>query len=636
MIFERLITLGLVAIILFSPFFKAALPIWAITSVYLITLVILAIWLVRIREDREFRFVHTPLDLPILFFILFISLSLIRSINIHHSISALYHLISYALIYFLVVNNIKSKKEIKKLILSILGVSIFVAIYGLIEFVTHNFTPSASTFPNLNVFASFLLIPFSLTSGILLFGKERGRAEKIVLGITIILFLLAIIATRSRGAFLSLVLIVIFLGALKSKRYALIALALLILIFSLLPTPTNSPLVRLITIGGKDPYAYTRISIWTGALSIFKDHPFLGTGLGTFKDAFPGYSFPVEGVFARFGKKASFAHNEYLQIASEAGIFALGIFVWLLCAFFKKAKEILKNLQGKEEYGVVISLVAGIMGVLIHSLVDFPLHAPAVTIILAINAGIVMGLGSPKSPSGISSPLGTRGKVQSPKAEIIFLQSKRYYLYLVLIILILGYVILAPYLANIYAVKGEYRKAITRDPLCGKYHFKLANLYVKQFKETGDSSYRIAAYKEFKRAIRLEPRNGYYHRCIAQFYHQNFTGRSRINFAIQEMKRALELNPNNCFFYYEMGSIHANEGRHEEAIEKYKKAIELEPNYVQAHYNLGRIYEELSKTKMAKEEYRKAEEARRKGLAKLTRTKYENRLISLQRKDLPR
>ncbi len=141
MIFERLITLGLVAIILFSPLFKAALPIWAITSVYLILLVTLVIWLVRIREDREFRFVHTPLDLPILFFILFAFLSLIRSINIYHSISALYRLISYVLIYFLIVNNIKSKLEIKKLILSILVVSVFVALYGFIKFFTHNNIP---------------------------------------------------------------------------------------------------------------------------------------------------------------------------------------------------------------------------------------------------------------------------------------------------------------------------------------------------------------------------------------------------------------------------------------------------------------------------------------------------------------
>ena len=83
-----------------------------------------------------------------------------------------------------------------------------------------------------------------------------------------------------------------------------------------------------------------------------------------------------------------------------------------------------------------------------------------------------------------------------------------------------------------------------------------------------------------------------------------------------------------------MGSIYANEGRHKEAIEKYKKAIELEPNYVQAHYNLARIYEKLEKRGMAKEEYKKAEEARRKGLAKLTRTKYEDRLITLSRKNL--
>ena len=317
-----------------------------------------------------------------------------------------------------------------------------------ISLFTHNFAPPFSTFPNQNVFASFLLISLSLSSGILLFGEGGGRGKRTVLGIMVILFFLAIITTRSRGAFLSLALIVIFLGALKSKRYALIALALLILIFSLLPTPTNSPLMRLITVGGKDPYAYTRISIWKSALSMIKDHPFLGTGLGTFSDAFPGYSFPVKGVFARFGKKASFAHNEYLQIASEMGIFALGIFLWLLSAFFKKAKEILKNLQGKEEYGLVIGLVAGIAGVLIHSLVDFPLHAPTVTIILSINIGLLMSL----SPSPFTAcPVARRRRWYGVHRSRFTVLGKRYYLYSVLIILILGYAIIAPYLADIHS-----------------------------------------------------------------------------------------------------------------------------------------------------------------------------------------
>ena len=100
------------------------------------------------------------------------------------------------------------------------------------------------------------------------------------------------------------------------------------------------------------------------------------------------------------------------------------------------------------------------------------------------------------------------------------------------------------------------------------------------------------------------------------------------------MKKSLELAHYNCFFNYEMGSIYTNEGSYEEATQNYKKAIELEPNYAQAHYNLGRIYENLDRTKMAQKEYKKAEEARKKGLTKLTRTKYENRLIALSRKDL--
>ena len=108
--------------------------------------------------------------------------------------------------------------------------------------------------------------------------------------------------------------------------------------------------------------------------------------------------------------------------------------------------------------------------------------------------GIVMGLSSD-----------IRHQISDTRKKSTFLQSRRYYLYLVLMILILGYAVIVPYLADIYARRGEYRKAITQNPLCGEYHFKLANLYVKKYRETKDSYYRIDAYEEFKRAIRLEP-----------------------------------------------------------------------------------------------------------------------------------
>jgi putative inorganic carbon (HCO3(-)) transporter len=635
---ERLVTLGLVTLIIFSPLFRAALPIWAISFVYLVILVTSVIWLVRIKEDREFSFIRTPLDFPILFFILFASLATVSSINVHRSVSALYRLISYSLVYFLVTNNIKDREEIVNLVWSILAVSVFVALYGLREFFTHNFTPPSSTFPNQNVFASFLLIPLSLAGGLLLFDAKKRKIEKLALGIMILLFLAAMVTTKSRGTFLCLIPVVGLLGYLKSRRYAAITLVLVILLFTLFPTPHSSPVFRLLTGGGEDPYTYTRLSIWKSALAMLRDYPLLGTGPGTFQDAFSRYSFPVEGVFARFGKKALFAHNEYLQIASEMGIFALGIFIWLFSSFFRKVAGLLKDFRSREGYGLVVGLTTGIAGLLIHSLVDFPLHAPAVALILTINTGILMGLGSAEGPPLLKK-----------RRRIVFLETGRYYLYLVLLVLILGYAIFAPYWADSYAkeaerVKGnnpllsihKLQKATGWDPLSGAYHLQLANLYIRLYRETRDDYYRIAAYKELQEAIELEEKNGYYRRSLAKFYDQEFTGHLRVDLIVHEMQKAIELQPHSCFLHYELASIYAREGEYAEAIGYYKKAIELEPNYSQAHYRLGDIYRKLGRNEAAREEYECSEETKKAGLRKSPRTPYEDQLISFSAKTLDR
>src|SRR3989304_5447537 len=60
-----------------------------------------------------------------------------------------------------------------------------------------------------------------------------------------------------------------------------------------------------------------RIAIWRAALQIFRDHPVVGTGLGTFTMVYPRYRLPEdrEPVPSR-----PFAHNIFLNIAAEGGV----------------------------------------------------------------------------------------------------------------------------------------------------------------------------------------------------------------------------------------------------------------------------------------------------------------------------
>ena len=70
-----------------------------------------------------------------------------------------------------------------------------------------------------------------------------------------------------------------------------------------------------------------RIAIWKASLESIKKHPLLGVGIGNFPTVLDQRIF-----LARAG---SSAHNIYLHIASEIGIFGLLASVWFLWLLFK-------------------------------------------------------------------------------------------------------------------------------------------------------------------------------------------------------------------------------------------------------------------------------------------------------------
>jgi tetratricopeptide (TPR) repeat protein len=51
--------------------------------------------------------------------------------------------------------------------------------------------------------------------------------------------------------------------------------------------------------------------------------------------------------------------------------------------------------------------------------------------------------------------------------------------------------------------------------------------------------------------------------------------------------KAIELQPENAYYYYSRGELFANTNRNNDAIKDYNKAIELNPNFSMAYNNLG-------------------------------------------------
>jgi O-antigen ligase len=107
------------------------------------------------------------------------------------------------------------------------------------------------------------------------------------------------------------------------------------------------------------------------SLGILRDHPWLGTGMGSFGAMFPQYrSFATDAFWEH-------AHDDYAEGLAETGLvggllLATGIVIFVRLAF-RNLKERLAYSVGWIQFGGAL----GCSGFLVHSFVDFNLHIPA-------------------------------------------------------------------------------------------------------------------------------------------------------------------------------------------------------------------------------------------------------------------
>jgi len=111
----------------------------------------------------------------------------------------------------------------------------------------------------------------------------------------------------------------------------------------------------------------SRNEIWRLTLRMFAAHPILGVGMGAYWVAVPtfhnasGTTTPQE------------AHNDYLELLASGGLVGMAIVVWFAVGVFRKTRENLRSSHGFRRAAAFGAMI-GIVGVAVHSLVDFGLH----------------------------------------------------------------------------------------------------------------------------------------------------------------------------------------------------------------------------------------------------------------------
>jgi O-antigen ligase len=153
----------------------------------------------------------------------------------------------------------------------------------------------------------------------------------------------------------------------------------------------------ILRLGTDDSAAHFRLLVWQDTLRLGRDYPWTGTGLNTFSWAFPLYKRPMWGNL-----HYTHTENDYVQAFAEGGLPFIGLLALTLAwGGAQLLTGWMKN-QRSYERGLGLGLLAGLVALLLHSVVDFNLHIMANAILFVILLALatrVLVFGCPQAPA---------------------------------------------------------------------------------------------------------------------------------------------------------------------------------------------------------------------------------------------
>lgn len=314
----------------------------------ILIIIILFLWLSKIALKKEF-YQSPPLQMSIIIFIFFILLNIFIGIIIYSYsfqiiINALRIFIKewveYILLYFICFNLIKTKKQIKIVIVSlIIGalISVFILKFSTQEILIGRMGGGlgeiGEAYYSPNVFGLFCLIMISFFLFYFLYAKNF--LNKIFFVILSIPFFSLLINTASRAAFFCFIALFIVSFFITKKKLIILGIPFLIWIYFHLPPEITSRLQS--TLELKETANYKENSM---VINIFGKE-FIAEGSTTLRLKYL-LNLPLSIMtffFCGLGYIAMPIDNNFFSILVHYGFFVLCFFIRILIIFGKKIKE---------------------------------------------------------------------------------------------------------------------------------------------------------------------------------------------------------------------------------------------------------------------------------------------------------
>ena len=402
---------ALVAIVCLLPF--GAIPFslgFYPTFLDVALLAVFGVWLARVLTRTQEGFVSSPLDLPILIFIMLAFVAFIAG-TAHAGITkdTLRHFVEIIIavsLFFVVTNSVREYRQLRQILIiiilagfaaSVIGVILYFlprsltvrllsmlrvvhypSGWGVLQFIEDN--PelpmrAISTSVNPNVLGGLLILVVSLTVPQLFVRRPLIRREFVASMLAVML--VCLLLTFSRGSFVAIGAAMALMGVLRYRRL-LPVIALGVALILILPQTREYILHLQAGFLIQDRATEMRVGEYKDALTLISRYPWFGVGFGGTPsiDIYIGVS------------------CVYLLIAEEMGLIGLGAFLLIMGVFFAYVWWAWRRLEPySQAEAVLLGLSVALFGAMVGGIVDhyfFNLDFPHSVSLFWLYAGLAV------------------------------------------------------------------------------------------------------------------------------------------------------------------------------------------------------------------------------------------------------
>jgi putative inorganic carbon (HCO3(-)) transporter len=594
-----------------------------LTVLRILTCIMCALWGIRIFENGRFEFTPTPLDIPLLGWVIMNIVTTFTSFAPQLSFRGEYENfagslsnINYVVLYYIAVQHINNQKRIKIFNYTVLLAGFLITLYALAQFFGFDIIQwnegsmikgrYFASMGNPNFLGALLamMIPVNIAFLAVNFRNKKYLMSGLLFTLFILMYM-AMFGTQSRAPFLAFVsslmvfmvywlisfykrissqpenigknsVQLILAESLKHLKPIGIATAVILIALSLSFTVGKEATTRLwnSVTNVKQSMSTSRLHIWIPTLRMIQDNPVLGTGVDTFKSVFPKYEGTNFAQIDGANVSSRTAHNELLNIAATMGIVSLGIYLLLILSYILMWYRSFSRTKDETLKMLSLAMFASFTAYFIQNLFSFGVAAINTYLYMFFAAHAVLYnefFGRKKYTLKLYDK-STAGMFPVKLVlELVFTALMAFMAYRAYMI----------YSADVHYNKGkiwgtmqnrwdiavtEHIKSVEDAPNEVKYYVYLALAYERLAMETKDKTQQLAL----------------------------------IHKAVDAYKKGVEINPGNSYYWGNLGRVYTMLGRYEDpkyfqnAIENYQMSIDKAPVTGLFYNNIIELYLSLN------------------------------------------